>query len=194
MGDARRKSRHRRDILAAGSRCIYCSNPADTIEHMPPVGMFRGKQRLSGMEFPCCEVCNAGTKAADAMASLMAHITPNDMDESALADFRRLLAGVSQMVPDFADEFTRPGKRQQMWVMGSNGLYSAGTKINADGPILKGHLDVFAAKLGMSLYREHIGLPLLLGDAVYSACFSKRRAGERYGRRNAKNTTYCRLP
>jgi len=35
---------------------------ADTIEHMPPIQMFRLRQRPKGMEYPACRGCNNGSQ------------------------------------------------------------------------------------------------------------------------------------
>jgi hypothetical protein len=78
MSESRLKNRKLLRFLAAGERCIYCPNPAETVEHMPPVGMFRGKQRPGAMEFPSCKMCNEGTRGADAVAQFMARLHPDD--------------------------------------------------------------------------------------------------------------------
>ncbi len=77
MGEAKRRSRSRRDILAGGDRCIYCERRADDVEHMPPRVMFKEKLRLSGLEFPSCRPCNKGTSAADLVASFVARLDPD---------------------------------------------------------------------------------------------------------------------
>jgi hypothetical protein len=75
MGEAKRNSRNRDEILAGEPRCIYCASPPPlTFEHMPPRVMFKNKFRLSGMEFGACGDCNKGTSAADLVASFMARI------------------------------------------------------------------------------------------------------------------------
>ena len=63
MGEATRKSRSRREVLDREARCIYCPGPAETWEHMPPVGMFRDRQRPGGMEYGACKSCNEGRAA-----------------------------------------------------------------------------------------------------------------------------------
>jgi hypothetical protein len=48
MGEAGRKNRKRAAVAAAEQRCIYCADPSETAEHMPPRLMFRGKHRREG--------------------------------------------------------------------------------------------------------------------------------------------------
>jgi hypothetical protein len=49
---------------------------------MPPRGIFRERQRPSGIEYGVCRACNEGTRGADAVATLMALLHPNNDDES----------------------------------------------------------------------------------------------------------------
>jgi hypothetical protein len=77
MAEAKRKSRKGSDVVAAETRCIYCAAPATTLEHMPPRGMFRGRQRPGAMEFGACEACNNGTRGADAVAAVFSRLHPD---------------------------------------------------------------------------------------------------------------------
>jgi hypothetical protein len=65
VGDTKRKSRSRHEILAHEKRCIYCANTPTCVEHMPHRDMFIGKRRPSGMEFAACDDCNRKTGVAD---------------------------------------------------------------------------------------------------------------------------------
>jgi hypothetical protein len=67
MGEAKRNLRAHAAILADAAGCIYCAgeNVATTIEHMPPISLFEGRQRPKGLEFPACQPCNNGTGHSD---------------------------------------------------------------------------------------------------------------------------------
>lgn len=172
MGEKKRKSRSRQEVLKSESRCIYCSNPATTLEHMPPRSMFKDRDRLSGMEFASCQSCNIGTRAADEIAVLMAHILPFSTNENwQMATMTRMIRTIDQHVPGFHAEFLRPENTKDKWIRGPNGIHRKVKVISADGPILKRHLRVFSAKIGMALYREHIGVALPHDGAVYSTHF-----------------------
>lgn len=173
MGEAKRKSRSRSAIMAAEPRCIYCPAPPASVEHMPPVSMFRDRQRLSGLEFACCENCNAGTKAADAIAGFMAFIArPGTEKDWHTGQIMRLLSAVDQLAPGLRAELTEGRSRGgEKWIYTSSGILRKGYSANGSGPILKHHLDIFSAKLGMALYREHVGEPLPLHGRAYSRWF-----------------------
>ena len=50
MGEARRRSHSRAEILASADRCVYCSSPdVTTLEHMPPIGLFARSDRPRAM-------------------------------------------------------------------------------------------------------------------------------------------------
>ena len=93
MREAKYKSRTREAILAAESRCIYCSDRPQTLEHMPSRGMLRGKLRPSGMEYAACTACNEGTRGSDAVAAFIARAHPDNGESSWQAEeMRKLVA------------------------------------------------------------------------------------------------------
>jgi len=140
---------------------------------MPPVSMFRDRQRLSGLEFACCEKCNSGTKAADAVAALMAFIPrPGNERDWHSPQMLRLLSAVDQLAPGFRAELMQ-GREWDAgkWIYTKGGILQRAFVANGDGPILARHMDVFSAKLGMALYREHVEEELPLHGQVYSRWF-----------------------
>lgn len=177
MGEARARSRSRTAILASESRCIYCSAPNDgtvpmSLEHMPPISMFRTRDRPSGMEYASCEPCNVGTKAADTVVSFIARLSRNEVQNDwRLIEAGALRSGVDALAPGLLAELFRPEKSKRKWVWTPSGLLRDHTEILADGPLVRSHMTVFAAKLGMALYREHIGKALPMEGVVYTTCF-----------------------
>ena len=177
MGEAKRKSRKRGDILAAELRCIYCANPAQTVEHMPPRGMFRGRLRPSAMEFGCCEDCNEATRGADAVAALFARTHPDYADTSwQTQEMMKLVSAVDAFAPGVREEMSAPGKSIPEWGHrdGSPVLQRV-VRVRADGPLVQANLCAFGAKLAMALYREHVGTPLPFDGVVW--CQSALNAG-----------------
>ncbi len=176
MGEANKKSRGKKAILAGEPRCIYCSesgsseNPL-TLEHMPPIGMFRNRSRASGLEFACCQNCNLGTKGADIAAGCMSLISPqNDPADWKLSALDRLLPALDQFAPGLRGELVG-SKQHTRWMFTSRGLVEPHVQLQANGPILAAYLTVFAAKLAMALYREHVGVALPLNGAVFTTHF-----------------------
>ena len=172
MGEYKRRNKRLAEMLKAEPRCIYCPNPASTIEHMPPISMFRDRDRLRGMEFASCVACNTGTKAADEAAVFVSHIHPFGMtDDWQFQTMLKMGNTLEQHAPGFNAELFRPENVKDDWRRDPGGILRRVKVINADGPILKRHLRVFAAKLGMALYRQHIGIALPLHGGVYVAHF-----------------------
>lgn len=141
--------------MSRDGECIYCGQPATHQEHMPPIGMFRKRDRASGMEFATCAACNNGTSAADLVASFMARIDPNATRgdwrfQEALAQRTMLM----ELAPGFLTELLSPARVEAVLV-NTNGVLVRQAMVKADGPLAKAYLDVFSAKLGMAMYREH---------------------------------------
>jgi hypothetical protein len=170
MGEFKRKSRSRREVMQTEARCIYCPGPVETLEHMPPVAMFRGRQRPGAMEYGACKSCNEGTRGSDAVAALLARVHPqNDPGGWQEKEIRKLIGAVRAHAPGVREELSLPGKFQPGRIKRPHSeLYQKIVHVSADGPKVKAHLGVFGSKLAMALYREHVGVALPLDGAVWT--------------------------
>jgi hypothetical protein len=106
MGEAKLKRRSHAAVLSGQPACIYCggANVAATIEHMPPISVFRGRQRPKGLEFPACQACNHGTGRSDLVGALLARVWPDAGSEIQRADIVKLLRAVANNVPGLLEE------------------------------------------------------------------------------------------
>jgi hypothetical protein len=106
MSEAKHKIRAHAEILAAAPGCIYCAgeNRATTIEHMPPISMFEGRQRPKGLEFPACDGCNGGTRHSDLVAAMLARSWPNPDTSIRQKDAKKYLSAVANNVPGVLQE------------------------------------------------------------------------------------------
>jgi hypothetical protein len=77
-----------------------------SLEHMPPIGMFKGSQRLKGLEFGGCKGCNEGTKAADAAVAFFARIDQlgDDITDWTVPEAVKFLASADDGAPGFVSE------------------------------------------------------------------------------------------
>jgi hypothetical protein len=161
MGEAKARRRAHASILKAHPWCIYCGGvqPADTIEHMPPIAMFYDRQRPKKLEFPTRRECNNGTRLSDTVASLLARAYP---DAPTPDDLERLLRGVRNNIPGLIEEMmSKPARAGDLRV---------------NGPILTKHIDVFGAKLGLALHFEAHGLPVSPVGGVQTMFFTNKSA------------------
>lgn len=170
MGEASRKIRSSAAIKATEPRCIYCGSEVDSLEHMPPVSMFRDGQRPGQMRFGTCRPCNNGTGGADAVAAMIATLHPDTLVGTWQADeIDKRLGAVRRFAPHVLEEFQRANKNRLDLVARCNsGLMQRVVQIQADGPRTHAHLAVFGAKLAMALYREHTGSALPLDGAAWT--------------------------
>ena len=165
MGEAKRKVRSQADLIASEPPCIYCKNRPETVEHMPPITMFRKRARPRGLEFASCALCNQGTRGADAVASFFSrlHLDYGSGDwQSKEADTLKPI--LARYAPGVLQEFTEHGKELHLRI---RGVIRPMVGIRAN-PLLSANLTVFASKWGMASYREHVGQALPTNGAVYS--------------------------
>lgn len=170
MGEAKIKSRRLSEIVSREPRCIYCANTPASVEHMPPISMFRARSRPNGMEFAACRECNTGTSGADVVAAFLSRISQSDNPEM-IAEAAALRGKLLKFAPGVFDEFRSLDKTQNVWQPSASGLYKRMIAVQMDGPLTNAYLTVFAAKLGMALYREHVGVALPLDGGVQLQCF-----------------------
>src|SRR5262249_36558230 len=62
-------------------------------------------------------------------------------------------------------------KIKKIWLRDTGVIASPFAQIKVDGPRIRAYLNVFAAKVGMALYRQHVGHPLPLTGAVHTNWF-----------------------
>lgn len=178
MGASGFRKRHKdhAKILAEASRCIYCAAPAlgsdITIEHMPPRGMFRAKDRPKGLEFASCKSCNEGTKAADAAVAFLARIDQwgDDLSSWKVQESVKYLKSADDGAPGFIAEILGDDRVKDAYLRTPGGVLVEVTETHA-GPIAQALLNVFAAKLGMAMYHEHVGEPLPIAGGVHGMWF-----------------------
>jgi hypothetical protein len=166
MGEAKARSRNGHQILNAAKRCVYCASTlADTIEHMPPRGMFKDKDRPSGWEFACCQRCNQGTKGADALAQFLARIEVVSESDWKLPSAKKLVGAIEANAKGVMREiFGR--ERFSDTLVRRNGLLHRSKIGRADGPLTKEQLDIFASKLAMATFHNFTERPLELDGLI----------------------------
>lgn len=177
MGEekVRRLSRTRR--LESGLRCIYCagSERATTFDHMPPRAVFLAKQRPGGLEFPSCQGCNSGTKAADLVVALMSRIYPDATTPQGQADVKKYLDGVANNVPGLLTELLGSDQwrtsAQRRTPLGQHAVYCG-------GPLVSSNMERFAAKFGFAMHYEVTGKIIGTGGGVAARWYSNADALE----------------
>lgn len=158
-------------LLKRDQRCIYCADKPTQIEHMPPRGMFKGKARPKGLEFACCAACNKGTASSDLVAAYIAKFDKDAApDHWGLRENLSHARALNEHAPGVMEElFGGPDREPEL--LWQNGLLRSFVRFRANGPLVRHHLNTFAAKLGMALYRQHVGQALPLEGKVLSFWF-----------------------
>jgi hypothetical protein len=73
--------------------------PPATCEHMPPMGMFRDRQRPGAMGYRACGACNKGTRGSGAVAALIARMHPDPATYSAFETRRAKTKATAPLSP-----------------------------------------------------------------------------------------------
>lgn len=165
MGESKSRARGRAAVLAAGPSCIYCGGKADTIEHMPPIGMFAAKRRPQGLEFPACRPCNNGSSHADLVAALLCRVYSKTELPSSLDEFSGLLRRIRIHIPGILDEM-RVGRAGQK--LAANRLLHnvEGHFLRVDGPLVSKYMTCFAVKLGVALHHAVTSSAIAASGAI----------------------------
>jgi hypothetical protein len=163
--------------LADGPGCIYCAgeNVATTIEHMPPISVFEGRQRPKGLEFPACEACNNNTSHSDLAAAMLSRIWPDGETETHKHEVKKLMDAVSNNIPGVLTEMYI-GRAGQKLARKQNNLPPDTHTLRMDGPLLTAHLETFAAKIGFALHYDVRGAPVPSSGGVRAMWFSNLQA------------------
>ena len=130
--------------------------------------MFRHKHRPSGMEYASCLKCNKDTRAADAAASFFARISPtNDVDPTEVDEAYKLVGALAKLAPKAVREIFDDRKDKRIYAKGRDQLFGPKHEIKLDGPAVHALMVTFAAKLGMAIFRQHVGRSMTRGG-VYT--------------------------
>lgn len=162
-----------RQIRTSEPRCIFCdATGLFTVEHVPPLVMFRKRKRPDGLTFASCKDCNEGTRGADLVATFISKLDPSAFLGSWQdIENRQQIAILEKRAPGVLDELFGSDRARPVLQTTPAGIVFPAVQITANGPRTKRYLDVFAAKFAMALYREHIGTALPIDGFVKTIWF-----------------------
>ena len=177
MGQANAKRKSQATLLASSSGCIYCAGAAiaTTIEHMPPISLFEGRQRPKGLEFPACEACNNRTGHSDLVAAMLARTWPDGKSQTQQKDVAKIFKAIANNIPDLLHEMN-PGRAGEKLARKRHNLSKDVYPFRADGPLLTRHILTFAAKLGFALHYDAKGSPIPVAGGAQVMWFSNLQA------------------
>jgi hypothetical protein len=167
-------SKLKRQVLERSSGfCIYCGgiSPATTVDHMPPIVLFRAKDRPKGLEFASCADCNRGAAHSDLVAALFGRAYPNLSPDEA-DEMKAILKGVSNNIPGLLAEMM-PSVHERMQAARKIGISPSEHKfIKMDGPIAMRHLRSFGARFGSAMHFHHTGFAIPAAGGVSVRIYS----------------------
>lgn len=142
MGEAKAKKTFSALVQAAQPFCVYCGgmNRSSDIDHVPPIGIFTGRQRPKEPVVSVCKECHNGTRESDHVVTFMSRINPDPTTPQEEADVRKVIQSVGLRNPDLFNE------------LGEGVDYKSFGVLNASGPILTDHMQRFIARLGLAFH------------------------------------------
>ncbi len=168
MSEHKQRSLKKAEILKAAVRCVYCKNTeALTVEHMPPRGLFKDKDRPSGWEFACCNRCNEGTRGADAVAQFVSKIEAISENSWKQESLLKLKSALQIHAPSVFHEILKADTWTDALV-NRRGLLHPVKSVRLNGPETKRYLDIFAAKIAMAAFHTYTKRPLNMDSIIYT--------------------------
>ncbi|CAN7540025.1 hypothetical protein LJR234_003992 [Mesorhizobium amorphae] len=160
MGEGKTK---RERFLAEHPLCFFCSEPVETIDHVPSRQCFYNGVGPEGFEFPACQRCNNSAGPTEQVVAFYLHMANQDTaSDSSIGQFEKLVRGVQNNAPalmpkmDLSANYKRRASKRIGYVRGPGESY-------ADAPIVelpdknRDAFRVFARHLTCALYYRHTG-------------------------------------
>jgi hypothetical protein len=162
LGQAKQKALLHRSFLELYPFCAFCGGDekAVTVDHVPPIIVFAGRQRPKGLEFPACAVCNNGTRISDLVAAFLARIYPDTHQAIDEEDVVKILAALQNNAPSVLLEMKMGRAAEKLGLRSLPVELRDGGLLRLDGPIVSKMLKAFAYKIGLALYFEETCTPL----------------------------------
>ncbi|PWJ87034.1 hypothetical protein C8D77_11917 [Mesorhizobium loti] len=138
-------------IRSKQPHCIYCGGLVlgDSVDHVPPKGLFDGAWRPKGGEVTACKECHAGTREMDDVAGFLSRIFPNPQTDEQRDDVVRSIASLARNYPRLVEELGPPEPADE---------HAAGAAtFVANGPILSSIMATFGARIGFALHYRLTG-------------------------------------
>jgi hypothetical protein len=116
--------------------------------------MFRNRRRPKGLEFASCLPCNRGTRLTDLVAAMLCRASPNNEGILEKEELESILRAVGNNVPGLLQEMHVRTAGQKIARKRLPPGAAEGGFLRVDGPMVSGHMETFAEKLGFALFYE----------------------------------------
>lgn len=133
-------------VLSANPWCVFCGGrqPAETVDHIPPISVFTGRDRPKGLEFSACHSCNQGTRRYDQVFALLSRFHGDEEgSEQYQNDIQQLIIAISNNYPEIITELTGA----------AHPSYNQGALLEV-GPNIFNTISHIGAKIGLALHFE----------------------------------------
>lgn len=159
-------------IRSKQPHCVYCGGLAlgNSVDHVPPKGLFDGSWRPRGGEVTACKACHAGTREVDDIAGFLSRIYPDPQTDEQKADINRSIGSLARNYPHLLEELGPPEPSDEH-VEGS-------ATFIANGPILSSIMGTFGARIGFALHHRLTGEIVSPAGAAFVVWYSNTQRFE----------------
>ena len=155
------RGKDKKKVLSKYPFCVYCggTTAAETVDHIPPTGLFPKRDRPPGLFVPSCEDCNRNSRVAEDVASFFAavRLSPNDRDSQ---HFEERVRAMVNNHPEILLEAKPTIRQLREAARYSNEKGEPHRALDVRGPLISRMIRLFGAKLGLALHYELKGRAL----------------------------------
>jgi len=160
MGNKRNRLKK---FLTAHPICCYCGGgtSASTEDHWPSRSIFKERKWPQGYVFPACIPCQQTTSDDETLFALLCRLHPKDETQEEIEHTRKLMAAISERLPDIYHSFFPSANKVKSWLRESKQKIMPGqtTKdipmLSLEHPGINERVRNCAAKLFLSLHYLH---------------------------------------
>lgn len=149
MGEAKTRHKQLRQMP-----CVYCgTEPAGSVDHVPPRAAFDASVRPDDLVVPACIECNRGSTAADSIISWIARFFPShEGNPTVSSDFEKLSQQVKRFYPEVFTSLSGPPP--QRFVVRRSGLIAPpeAVRIRLEGPYIDAAVRQFGLKFALAMH------------------------------------------
>lgn len=167
-------------FLIQHPKCCYCGGgvDAESIDHVPPRAIFKGKLRPAGLEVPACSHCNAAHSPFDEFFAFIAFLQLSSKANHVEPRFDSMISGLVPRFPEAMVEIVRKSKRG--WVKDASGLLRPVIVATFEEPAVHFAVEYMAARISSALVYVFHGASVPL-----RTCFKTRWVSNASGDRAA---------
>lgn len=200
MGEAKRKSERRADLLERHRFCCFCGGgrAATTVDHAPARICFKAKIGPEGFELPACEACNRNTALSEQVTAFYIRMADKASTHFHGPDTTKLISAMVNNAPECLPDPQIPANDKRR-ALREQGVRLARGEWLDEAPVARipetvhGHVEVFMRKMLAALFYRETGGFLGPGHSLVLQWAQRGTEAAEFSRQNAEDWLGNRL-